>query len=67
MTTYEIEPYLSPSEHKDLYIEWLGRLRDRPAKVAVVRRVTRIEQGNFGDHKFCREGGGLLAGLAKEI
>ncbi len=56
MTTYEIEHYLSPGEHRDLYIDWLGRLRDRQAKVAVVRRVTRIEQGNFGDHKFCREG-----------
>lgn len=56
MATYEIEHYLSPGEHRDLYIDWLGRLRDRQAKVAVVRRVTRIEQGNFGDHKFCREG-----------
>lgn len=26
------------------------------AKIAVVRRVNRIEQGNFGDHKFCRDG-----------
>lgn len=25
-------------------------------EIAVVRRVTRIEQGNFGDHKFCRDG-----------
>lgn len=56
MTTYEIEHYLSPGAHRDLYIDWLKRLRDMQAKVAVARRVIRIEQGNFGDHKFCREG-----------
>jgi putative addiction module killer protein len=26
------------------------------AKVAVIRRVARMEMGNFGDHKFCRDG-----------
>jgi len=56
MAVYEIEHYLTPGECKDLYIDWLKRLRDTQAKVAVVRRVTRIAQGNFGDHKFCREG-----------
>ena len=53
---YQIEHYLSFGEHKDLYIDWLQRLRDSQAKVAVVRRVTRVELGNFGDHKFCRDG-----------
>lgn len=53
---YRIEHYLSAGENKDLYIDWLQRLRDSQAKVAVVRRVTRVELGNFGDHKFCRDG-----------
>ena len=53
---YRIEHYLSVGEHKDLDIDWLQRLRDSQAKVAVVRRVTRVELGNFGDHKFCRDG-----------
>ncbi len=53
---YRIEHYLSPNGHKDLYIDWLKRLRDIQAKVAVVRGVTRVELGNFGDHKFCRDG-----------
>jgi len=22
----------------------------------IIKRVNRIEQGNFGDHKFCRDG-----------
>ena len=39
-----------------MYLDWLTRLRDKQAKVAVVRRVTRIELGNFGDHEFCRDG-----------
>jgi len=56
MAMYRIEHYLTVDEQKDLYIDWLRRLRDRQAKVAVVRRVARIEQGNFGDHKFCRAG-----------
>lgn len=53
---YRIEHYLTADGHKDLYIDWLQQLRDSRAKVAVVRRVVRIEQGNFGDHKFCRDG-----------
>lgn len=56
MTVYQIEHYLSAGQHKDLYIDWLQRLRDSQARVSVVRRVTRIELGNFGDHKFCRDG-----------
>ena len=51
-----IEHYLTVDEQKDVYDDWLRRLRDAQAKVAVIRRVTRVEQGNFGDHKFCRDG-----------
>ncbi len=25
-------------------------------KIAVDRRIARLESGNFGDHKFCRDG-----------
>lgn len=53
---YEIQHYLTPGDEQDLYVAWLGKLRDTTAKISVVRRVTRIEQGNFGDHKFCRDG-----------
>jgi putative addiction module killer protein len=56
MTRYRIEHYLTADEQKDPYIDWLQRLRDVQAKVAVIRRLARIEQGNFGDHKFCRDG-----------
>ena len=53
---YRIEHYLTADGQKDLYTDWLRRLRDAQAKVAVIRRVARVEQGNFGDHKFCRDG-----------
>ena len=53
---YRIEHYLTAERSKDLYVDWLRGLRDIKAKVAVIRRVARIEQGNFGDHKFCRDG-----------
>lgn len=56
MIVYRIEHYLVADSRKDLYLDWLRRLRDHQAKVTVVRRVARIEQGNFGDHKFCRDG-----------
>lgn len=52
---YEIRHYLTPDE-KDVYLDWLKQVRDNVAKMAVVRRVNRIEQSNFGDHKFCRDG-----------
>jgi putative addiction module killer protein len=31
-------------------------LRDTKARVAIDRRINRVELGNFGDHKFCRDG-----------
>ena len=52
---YEIRHYLT-SDQRDLFDEWLRSLKDRTAKVSVVRRLNRAEQGNFGDHKFCRDG-----------
>ena len=53
---YEIQHYLTPDDGRDLYVDWLMKLKDIQARIAVVRRVSRVEQGNFGDHKFCRDG-----------
>jgi putative addiction module killer protein/probable addiction module antidote protein len=52
---YEIRHYLTADE-KDVYLDWLRKQRDITARIAVDRRVNRVEQGNFGDHKFCRDG-----------
>jgi putative addiction module killer protein len=52
---YEIRHYLTRSE-KDVFMEWRLQLRDTTAKIAVDRRINRMELGNFGDHRFCRDG-----------
>ncbi|MBP9805763.1 MULTISPECIES: type II toxin-antitoxin system RelE/ParE family toxin [Pseudomonadota] len=52
---YEIRHYLT-ADGKDIYLDWLKQVRDPIAKVQLVKRVNRVEQGNFGDHKFCRDG-----------
>ncbi|MFT0545235.1 hypothetical protein ACMHYO_02620 [Allopusillimonas ginsengisoli] len=35
---YQIVHYLTAGKNKDLYIEWLQRLRDNTTKIAVIRR-----------------------------
>jgi putative addiction module killer protein len=52
---YEIRHYLTPDE-RDPFFEWRRKLRDTQAKIAIDRRINRVELGNFGDHKFCRDG-----------
>jgi putative addiction module killer protein len=44
------------TDQKDVFEEWIVRLRDKKAISAIDRRVWRMENGNFGDHKFCRDG-----------
>jgi putative addiction module killer protein len=51
---YEIRHYLT-AEGKDVVLEWLRSLRDTKARIAIDRRINRMELGNFGDHRFCRE------------
>jgi putative addiction module killer protein len=53
---YEIKHYVTTEDQRDVYVDWLEKLKDVTAKIAVVRRVARMESGNFGDHKFCRDG-----------
>ncbi len=52
---YEIRHYLTQNE-KDVYMEWRRQIRDAHARIAVDRRINRMELGNFGDHRFCRDG-----------
>lgn len=53
--TYEVRYYLTDTGH-DVFVEWVERLRDETASVAIARRVNRLGSGNFGDHSYCREG-----------
>jgi len=52
---YEVLHSRSADGH-DLYVNWTRRLRDTTARIAIDRRVNRVALGNFGDHKFCRDG-----------
>lgn len=52
---YRILHYLD-IHGKDHYQEWLDSLRDRQAKIAIIRRVARMETGLAGDHKSVRGG-----------
>lgn len=47
--------YVTP-DGRDLFQGWLDRLRDRKARIAVLRRVERLRGGGFGDCSFCRGG-----------
>ncbi|WP_035384767.1 type II toxin-antitoxin system RelE/ParE family toxin [Ferriphaselus sp. R-1] len=52
---YQIIHYLDEGQN-DIYQSWLDSLRDRTAKIAIIRRVARIELGLFGDCKPLRDG-----------
>jgi putative addiction module killer protein len=52
---FEIRHYVN-ADTKDIYVEWLRKQRDTTARIAIDRRVNRLELGNFGDHSFCRDG-----------
>ena len=52
---FENRHYLTP-DGKDVVSDWLRSLRDAKARIAIDRRINRLELENFGDHKFCRDG-----------
>jgi putative addiction module killer protein len=51
----EIRYYID-THGRNHFEEWLRKIRDPKAKIAVDRRVMRMELGNFGDHKPLRDG-----------
>jgi putative addiction module killer protein len=52
---YEVRNYVT-SGGRDVFAEWRNRLRHPIAKAAIVRRINRVEEGNFGDHKYLKDG-----------
>jgi len=52
---YEIRFYITATG-KRIFAEWQNGLRDAKVKAAIIRRLNRIEQGNFGDHKYLKDG-----------
>lgn len=53
---FDVEHYLTPVRRRDPYLDWLQQVRDRRAQVAIIRRVTRLHHGHFGDCRYCRDG-----------
>lgn len=41
---------------KCVFKSWLQGLRDVEARMAIVKRLNRLGQGNLGDHKPCGDG-----------
>jgi putative addiction module killer protein len=35
----------------EIFDRWMAKLKDRSAKIKILARMDRIENGNFGDHK----------------
>jgi putative addiction module killer protein len=33
-----------------------GQLKDLKGRIVIQRRIDRVANGNFGDHKFCQDG-----------
>lgn len=52
---FNVRHYLT-RDGEDLIAGWLRGLRDMQAKAAIIRRLNRLEQGNFGDFKPLRDG-----------
>jgi putative addiction module killer protein len=52
---FEVRHYLT-DHGVDPIAEWLRNLRDITGRAAIIRRLNRLEQGNFGDFKPLRDG-----------
>lgn len=51
----ELRRYVTP-DGKDVFGEWLARLRDARAQAKIVVRLDRVAAGNFADCKSLRGG-----------
>ncbi len=52
---YELRHYVDPTG-QDLFVPWLDKLKDRQAQARIAVRLTRLENGNFGDCKPIGDG-----------
>lgn len=37
-------------DDKDVFADWIDGLKDTTGRAAILKRIDRIEEGNFGDH-----------------
>lgn len=38
------------------FVTWLSKLKDMRGRIAIARRIERMQHGNFGDHKPVGDG-----------
>jgi putative addiction module killer protein len=55
MLLFEIRRYVT-ADGRDVFTGWCDSLVDHKARIAIERRIYRLEAGNFGDHRPCRQG-----------
>lgn len=56
LSAVRVEHYLTP-EGRDVFQSWLDSLRDLKGRIAIQRRIGRIERdGYFGDRKVLQDG-----------
>jgi putative addiction module killer protein len=55
MHPFEVRRYITAGG-REVVTNWCGTLKDHKARIAIERRIYRLEAGNFGDHRSCREG-----------
>ena len=56
MALYEIRPFILIGSQQSEFEQWYRSLRNTQAKVHILQRLNRIENGLLGDHKYCRDG-----------
>lgn len=44
------------SHGKDVFGDWLDGLKDIACRAAILKRIDRVEDGNFGDHRAVGQG-----------
>ncbi|OGR54392.1 MAG: addiction module protein [Elusimicrobia bacterium RIFCSPLOWO2_02_FULL_39_32] len=50
-----IKHYLVEND-RDLFAEWFDGLKDSQGQIIILKRIDRVEDGNFGDHSFVGQG-----------
>lgn len=48
--------YFADANGKEPYSEWLKTLRDAQTRQRIIRRIDRMEAGNYGDFKALKNG-----------
>lgn len=43
----------------DIFMDWVDKLKDPVGKAGIASRITRAENGNFGDHKLLPDNNGI--------